>query len=489
MPGDAVEQAEARLHAWSRERAVIAAAVRGRIERRYAGEPRAALIEDVIADERADRHEGRRTEEERRAWRELVASASDVARAGEVFDAIVERYLHDIAGGFDRTLYRAVIGVLPPVLGLAFHPLAQGVQRLGERLVIDGPFDSLRSLASSATLVFAPTHSSNLDSLVVGVALRRAGLPPCVYAAGKHMYRYPVLGRLMANLGAYRVDRAITARLYKDVLKDYSAELLDRGFHSVIFPGATRCRTNEIESQLKLGLLGTTIATDRPVFIVPVTISYQVVLEAPTLIRHFLDGRSEQRIGGDPRPGARRLGAALRRLGALDQSVVVTFGEPVDPAGQPAVQVLRISMPPDDATRWLAIALTRAYRRDTVLFSTQVTARALHDLAVRRAGTEDIHALIGLECSALRFSEGEVYAAIGAVVAMIRAGRDHGRLDRSVDSNDPASILAAAVRAWAACHPRSPAVVDGHEVALDDVGLLYFYRNRTSHLAAAADRE
>jgi glycerol-3-phosphate O-acyltransferase len=312
--------------------------------------------------------------------------------------------------------------------------------------------------------VVAPTHSSNLDSLVLGVAMHRVHLPPCVYAAGKHMYRNAVLARLMGSLGAYRVDRARTAGLYRDVLKEYSTELLDRGFHSVIFPGATRCRTNEIESQLKLGLLGTTSRTSRPVVIVPVTISYQVVLEAETLIRHYLEGRAEERIAGGARRG---LAAVLRRLGALEQAVVVTFGEPLDPASD----VLS-----------LAREVTRAYRRDTVLFATHVVARALYDLASARARTADIHELLCRDRAALRFSAPAAHAAITSVVTLIRSTREHGTLHRDVETLDPARMVTAALGAWAACHARSPVIARDGELVLDDVGLLYFYRNRTSHL-------
>ena len=50
----------------------------------------------------------------------------------------------------------------------------------------------------------------------------------------------PVLGFFMRNCGAYRVDRRIRHELYKDVLKTYSQVILERGYHSMFFPGGTR---------------------------------------------------------------------------------------------------------------------------------------------------------------------------------------------------------------------------------------------------------
>ena len=92
-----------------------------------------------------------------------------------------------------------------------------------------------------------------------GFALERAGLPPAVYGAGKNLFTNPVLSYFMHNLGAYRVDRRLRHALYKDVLKTYSRVLLERGYHSLFFPGGTRSRSGGVERKLKLGLAGTGI--------------------------------------------------------------------------------------------------------------------------------------------------------------------------------------------------------------------------------------
>jgi len=477
---DPVREAERRLSAWRADHAAIASAVRARIDRQYARTALAGVLEQVIADEAAQRAEGQRSERERARWADAVARIAardhvDEAQARAACRAVVDLYLDDIAGGFDRRLYRAVMAVLPRALEAAFRPLDR--RAAGQRFAITGPIERLSVLAQDHTLVFAPTHSSNLDSLVVGVALRRSGLPPCGYAAGKHMYRNAVLARLMAGLGAYRVDRGLAATLYKDVLKAYAAELLERGFHMVIFPGATRCRTNEVESQLKLGLLGTALEVRRPIAIVPVTINYQVVVEAPTLIRHFLAGRSAERIAGDARRGSGVL-AALGRLAALDELVVVAFGEPIavaparDPGPEPA--------------RHLGAALTAAYRHDTVLFATHIVARALHELSSERSleqtGSADIQQLVRRGPQAFRFPA--VLARIARVVETIRTHRSGGTFAATIDPDDPEALIAAALRAWAACHPQPVAVARNGELVVEDAGLVYFYRNRTAHLGS-----
>src|SRR5207237_3189672 len=120
-----------------------------------------------------------------------------------------------------------------------------------------GQVADLARLARTGTLILTPTHLSNLDSIAIGFALERTGLPPCTYGAGKNLFTNPLLAFFMRNLGAYRVDRRIKHDLYKDTLKAYSSVLLEHGYHSLFFPGGTRSRSGGLESRLKLGLLGT----------------------------------------------------------------------------------------------------------------------------------------------------------------------------------------------------------------------------------------
>jgi glycerol-3-phosphate O-acyltransferase len=77
--------------------------------------------------------------------------------------------------------------------------------------------------------------------------------------------------------------------------------------HSLFFPGGTRSRSGAIEKKLKLGLLSTTIEAQRAnyqkgvtdsqgkIFIVPVTINYHFVLEAPSLIQEYLTMTGQER--------------------------------------------------------------------------------------------------------------------------------------------------------------------------------------------------
>ena len=170
-------------------------------------------------------------------------------------------------------------------------------------------------------------------------------MPPTTYGAGKNLFSNPFISYFMRNLGAYRVDRRLKFELYKDVLKEYSTVLLEHGYHSLFFPGGTRCRSNIIEKNLKLGLLGTTVtayknsvrdgAPHKRLYIVPVTINYRLVLEAETLIDDYLaeTGKNRYIITDDEFSRIGRLLEFFRKILVHEGSVVVRFGRPLDPFG------------------------------------------------------------------------------------------------------------------------------------------------------------
>lgn len=433
------------------------------------------------------------------SWREMAAA---VGAAGEaerlrMLDVLIEHFLDDMAAGFNPALHRLSVALLRPALALTFSPLGDGLSALRplrSRIALEGPLDHIRALARRGTLVIAPTHSSHLDSVVLGLSLASVGLPPCVYAAGKHMFRNRWAGAFMRRVGAYRVDRGLHGVLYKSVLKAYSTVLLERGVHSVIFPGATRCRSNEIEDSMKLGLLGTAFLANRSraasdpgsrrVHIIPATINYDVVLEAESLIHYHMTGRSKERIVGDELFRRGRLVESIRKLARLDQSIVIRFGEPLDPAGTPlgAAPDMLAEPSPAEASHRLAAGLVRTYQRDTVFMATHVTARAVHDLVVRRVGTADMARLSALAPSSLVLEADAVLAAIRRVLAAIGAETARGRLNRALDGLGADLLAARALRSWRSWHRDPPVRRAGRRFVVGDLGLLIFYRNRTSHL-------
>lgn len=100
------------------------------------------------------------------------------AAAPELIAAITERYAGEIKGHFDRRIHGLVTSALPIALTALLNGTSPGqalirvheLRRLSDRLRIGGEVDRLRRLSAIGTIIVAPTHVSNLDSVVVGYA-------------------------------------------------------------------------------------------------------------------------------------------------------------------------------------------------------------------------------------------------------------------------------------------------------------------------------
>ena len=136
-------------------------------------------------------------------WRDLAGGlgkmdATDLRRK---LEQLADRYAWDVAGNFDPRVYKFASRAMAPILGALLSPKAAlkhlpemgSLAALDDRIVVQGPTEQIAHLATLGTLVFVPTHLSNLDSVVFGFALERAGLPPATYGAGKNLFTNPVL--------------------------------------------------------------------------------------------------------------------------------------------------------------------------------------------------------------------------------------------------------------------------------------------------------
>jgi glycerol-3-phosphate O-acyltransferase len=500
-----------------------------------------ATIERVVAEQRdplhalndAAYHEARRLDGSRRpadqarleAWRTL---ARQLGRLGDDerrarLHGLVTEYVEDIAGRFNPTVYRVSRRVLPPLVTSLLAPStlprlvaewqALSLRALRDKVLVEGDLETPRALAERGTLVFVPTHLSNMDSIVFGYALERARLPPATYGAGKNLFTNPVLSFFMHNLGAYKVDRRLRHALYKDCLKAYSTVLLERGFHSLFFPGGTRSRSGAVERHLKLGLLGTAVEAyvrtvlagrERKIFIVPATINYLITLEAETLIADFLSeaGKARYIIEDDESSRWSRVVAFARKLLGMDGAVVIRFGAPLDPFGntvdaegvshdrrgrrvETASYVrdvagdVRLDAERDaQYTRELGREICVAFRRETAVMATHVVATAAFELLRRAAATADLfqvlrarEVVVPRDALAL-----EVVRVRDELVGLGDAGEVH--LAPPLVASSGGDIVAEAMRAFRGYHssPVIEARADG--VALRDPNLLFYYQNR-----------
>lgn len=473
-------------------------------------------------------------------WRALARSlgrmSDDEVRG--TLRGLVERHARDVAGNFDARVYKVASRALPPLLGLLMSP-AQTLSHLSDafdlraldgRVVVQGPVGTVRALAAKGTLVFVPTHLSNLDSVVFGFALERADLPPATYGAGKNLFTNPVLSFFMRNLGAYRVDRRLKHALYKDVLKTYSCVLLERGYHSLFFPGGTRSRSGAVERKLKLGLAGTGVEAmartaargkAQHVFFVPATINYLLTLEAETLIDDFLqeEGKHRYIIEDDESAKPGRIATFLRKLLGLDSGCVVRFGQPLDCFGNrvddegvsydarghavPALSYLTDAegrIAPDAArdaqyTRELGETIVSAYARDTVALATHLVAACAFERLRESVGGKDGSrtpgrsegSSAGVDIYALLRHHDDVTLPRAELAASVEKLRDRvlelesrGRivLGARLARASGREILDEALRAFSGYHSTPVLEPRGDSLLLADTRLIFYYRNR-----------
>lgn len=275
--------------------------------------------------------------------------------SNQVLKRIVLRYADEIAGNFKPSKYR----LAREVIKFWFARLLNGarVKKFGafwrnqytlrDKIHIVGKVKHLRKLARKGTVVMVPTHFSNLDSILIGWVIHSLGLPAFIYGAGLNLFNLKIFAYFMNSLGAYKVDRRKKNMPYLETLKLYSTIALQKGAHSLFFPGGTRSRSGMLEKQLKLGLLSSTIEAQRnlyleaapgeevrKIFIVPVTLNYNFVLEAPDLIEDYLSAKGQDRyMPEQDKYGSWQLIQFMFKFFTKGSSISVSIGRGLDIMG------------------------------------------------------------------------------------------------------------------------------------------------------------
>ena len=514
------DPAEGRIYQLNAERDDIVSEVVSR-EMAAKGRTEAAVelaLNDVAFHEIARLESDRRKSARLKEWLELYRT---LGRRGadekqRLLRDITKGYACDIVGNFDARVYRFATSVVPRGLRLLFkNQLADaGPLGLEQRITVQGQVEALKSLVQRGTVILVPTHSSNLDSIVIGFALDRLGLPPFTYGAGKNLFSNRLISFFMQNLGAYKVDRRLRNGLYKDVLKTYSTVILERGYHSLFFPGGTRSRSGGIERKLKLGLLGTGLAAyinnlrnDHPrpnVYVVPMTVNYPLVLEGATQIDDFLKamGKSRYIIEDDE---FTKIGRMLTYAGSVlgfDGRMFLHVGQPMDPFGNPVDaegtsrdprgrpidlrKYVEVDGVPDhdalrdvEYTRELGEAIAAAFMRYNVATTTHLAAFALFEMVKARHPSLDIYRLVRLPGdTALPLHEVAAGLARLRDRLLLEAAAGRIQLSPTVQSETIERIMEVALRYFRMYHARDLVVIEGERVLLNDMKLLYYYHNR-----------
>ncbi|HFA47575.1 MAG TPA: glycerol acyltransferase, partial [Bacteroidetes bacterium] len=189
-----------------------------------------------------------------------------------ILRTIIHRYSEEIVSTFRKSTFifaRRFLGLffnrlLNSAAGRNMKRVFGTKHKISERLLAKGEVEKVRKLIKKGTVVIVPTHSSNLDSILIGYTMDAIlGLPSFSYGAGLNLYNTGYTAYFMNRMGTYRVDRRKKNPIYLETLKAMSNLSIQRGTNSLFFPGGTRNRSGELESKLKMGLLGTAMEAQR----------------------------------------------------------------------------------------------------------------------------------------------------------------------------------------------------------------------------------
>src|SRR6188472_142660 len=207
-----------------------------------------------------------------------------------------------------------------PIYRALKHPLYPILRKI-ER--IDEGVEIADALAARGRTIYISNHKSHLDYLVEPLALDENGIRPPIIAAGINLFGGP-LGLIHRHVtGAIPIRRNTKDPAYLVTLKAYVAELLQRHDLLFYFEGG-RSYSGELKTP-KTGLLHATMQADARAVIVPMAVSYDVVLEDHILAHQAGKGRG--------RPFAREVAEMVRYAVGYQSRAIVTFGTPIPISG------------------------------------------------------------------------------------------------------------------------------------------------------------
>ena len=219
----------------------------------------------------------------------------------------VHKYLDEMRTTQRYHLYRAL---KHPV-----YPILRKIQRIPERVEL------ARAATASGRVMYVSNHKSHTDYLVEPLVLDDNGVRPPLIAAGINLFGGP-LGLIHRYVtGAIPIRRATKDPAYLVTLKAYVAESLRR-HDLLIYPEGGRSYSGELKSP-KTGLIHAALQSQTEnLVIVPMAVSYDLVLEDRVLARQGVKRRQ--------RPFTHEVAEMMRYSVGYRSRAFVTFGEPID---------------------------------------------------------------------------------------------------------------------------------------------------------------
>ncbi len=447
-----------------------------------------------------------------------------VEQEKQILMDIMLRYSEEIAGNFRKSYYRfaqrfvtfGFARLLNAARVKGLLALFSKQLDLDDKLHVVGETEHIRKLAKLGTVVMVPTHFSNLDSILIGWAIQHLGLPPFIYGAGLNLFNIKILAYFMNSLGAYKVDRRKKNPIYLETLKSYSNRAIQRGCHSLFFPGGTRSRSGEIETRLKMGLLSTAIEAQREmyqtangepakrVFIVPVVINYHFTLEAPALIKEHLKrtGRERYYVEADEFSTSYKISTFMFKFFTKGSDISVSIGRGMDILGNyvddegnsfdkndnainPKDYFLRgkeitvDKQRENEYVRVLSNRIVEEYHKYNRVFASHLVAFTAFKMLEKKHSKLDLYNVLRLPDEDLILDYEEFKKEYKKLRTKLEKLHKKGQVNMALHMKKKTdqSILHG-LKNVGLYHDQRPLVLKGDKIIIKDTNTLYYYHNR-----------
>ncbi|MCC6460897.1 MAG: 1-acyl-sn-glycerol-3-phosphate acyltransferase [Saprospiraceae bacterium] len=448
------------------------------------------------------------------------------AEAEDILRKIIHRYSEEIVGTFKIPTFRFAQRFLTVLFNRLLNAavdksiasLWRGRRQLYDRLNVVGDVETVRSLFQNGTVVVVPTHSSNLDSILVGYAMDQImGMPSFSYGAGLNLYNFGPAAYFMNRLGAYRVDRRKKNAIYLETLKTMSNLSMQRGVNSLFFPGGTRARSGELETDLKMGLLGTAVEAQRAmcqrdetkkVYIVPMVIGYHFVLEAPFLIEQHL-----RHIGKENYIRLKDEGNSIRswfrfiwRFFSTTNDITLSVGRPMDVMGNfvdaqgrsfdsfgneldireyftAQNEINEDRQREEEYTKLLAERVAARYQIENVVLSSHLIAYAVFEILLHENPKLDLFGILRLPPDDYLFPLRVVNDVVEQMQEKLFEWEQQGRIRLAPEIHHPAAeVVRDGVKNLGVFHREKPlGFTKEGDIVSSNFRVLYFYHNRLTN--------
>ena len=442
---------------------------------------------------------------------------------------IINRYVEEIVGDFKENTYLWIIPILAIFMNRIFNANLKGSilnpfkrAALRDKLKIAGYVEEVRLLYDKGLVILLPTHQSNLDSPLVGYTLYcKAGLPGFSYGAGLNLFNYEIPAYFMARLGAYKVDRRKKNSIYINTLLAYSKYSLVENVNTIFFPGGTRSRNGEIETDLKTGLMSTLVGAQyeklvngdsKKIFVVPVVLNYNSILEARSLIYYYLRKSGKTKfVTGNERvlrsSSTWRIIRYIFRVLGKKSEFILSFGKPMDVFGNatdvegnsldPAGNIIDISdyfkregiMVSDSQresvyTQILAKNVAESYLQHNVVLCSNVIAYAAYKCFLEELRVDDVFSFFKYEEKNVNISKENLLVKIDETMQKLLQMEKEGRIILADELKAPIDdIFSKGLKKLGVFHIDKVLYRQKKGILkTGDFGLLYYYSNRLSFL-------